>query len=160
MVSGLVWLLTGMVWLASGPGAAFIFLFFGGMAIAPLAEILSRRLFKAPRATHGKKLEMIGLITVPIILAGFYFGWKWYGIGSASAIALVAVAVGLRYLTFPAMFGGVWFWALGGCFVALGLAALRLEALPLVNLAIVLGLIELAVGYILYRQWLGIAPPA
>jgi hypothetical protein len=155
LVSGLVWLLTGLVWMATGPGKALIVLFIGGMAIAPVAELLSRRWFKAPKASTGKRLELVGLITVPIILAGFYFGWRWYGLESPKTIAVVAVAVGLRYLTFPAMFGGASFWILGAQFIGFGTLALMAWPVPALNLAAIVGLCELATAALLYRVWTG-----
>lgn len=155
IVSGLVWLFTGLVWMATGPGHALILLFIGGMAIAPMAELLSRWWFKAPKASIGKRLELVGLVTVQIILAGFYFGWKWYGLESPQAIAVVAVAVGLRYLTFPAMFGGTLFWILGVQFIGFGMLALMAWPVPLFNVAMALGLCELAIAALLYRASIG-----
>lgn len=151
LVSGLVWLATGLTWYLAGPRQAFIFLFLGGMAIAPLAALLTRFLFKAPAATIGKPLEKIALVTVPIILAGFYIAWRWFGLESAQAIPIVAMAIGLRYLTFKAMFGTGAFLLLGGAFILVGSAAYGLGLAG--QAALLLGLIELAFFAALYRTW-------
>lgn len=151
LVSGLVWLATGVIWHLAGPRGAIIFLFLGGIAIAPLAALLTRFLFKAPPATTGKPLEKIALVTVPIILAGFYIAWRWFGLESPQAIPVVAVAIGLRYLTFKAMFGTSMFLLLGSAFIINGAAAFALNGELTGPAVVLLGLIELAVFVALYR---------
>ena len=153
LVSGLIWLATGLLWYLGGPREAFIFLFFGGMAIPPLAALLTRFGFKAPAATIGKPLEKIALVTVPIILAGFYIAWRWFGLESAQAIPIVAIAIGLRYLTFKAMFGTSTFLLLGGAFILIGAAALLVGSNQAGAAALLLGLVELAFFAALYRTW-------
>lgn len=153
LVSGQIWLATGLLWYLVGPREAFIFLFFGGMAIAPLAALLTRFGFKAPSATIGKPLEKIALVTVPIILAGFYIAWRWFGLDSAQAIPIVAIAIGLRYLTFKAMFGSSAFLLLGGAFILVG-AATFISGTNLAGAAaLLLGLVELGFFAALYRVW-------
>lgn len=153
LVSGLVWLLTGVVLALAGERTAFFVLFVAGMAIAPLAQLATRFVFRAPAATTGKRLERIALVTVPILLAGFYLGWRGLADAPERAIPIVAIAVGVRYLVFPVMFGSRAFLALGAVFIALGwLGMVEAGALP-VNIALVLGLVELAVGAWLWQQW-------
>lgn len=149
LVSGLVWLATGLAWYLAGPRQAFILLFAGGIAIAPLAALLTRFLFRAPAATIGKPLEKIAVLTVPIILAGFYIAWRWFGPESARAIPIVAIAIGLRYLAFKAMFGLAAFPLLGAAFILAGGAGFALGLAG--PAALVLGFTELAVFMVLYR---------
>lgn len=153
LVSGMVWLATGMTCYLAGAREAFIFLFLGGMAIAPLSALLTRFVFKAPAATSGKSLEKITLLTVPIILAGFYIAWRWFGMDSAKAIPIVAVAIGLRYLTFKAMFGTAAFLLLGSAFILVGAAAFVSGTNLAGPAALLLGLVELAFFAALYRPW-------
>lgn len=153
LVSGLVWLLAGAVLAVADERTAFIVLFIAGMAIAPLAQLATRFVFRAPAATIGKRLERIALVTVPILLAGFYLGWRGLADAPERAIPIVAVAVGVRYLAFPIMFASRAFLVLGAAFIALGwLGITGSGALP-VNIALVLGLVELAVGAWLWQQW-------
>lgn len=149
LVSGVVWLVTGLAWYLAGPREAFIFLFVGGIAIAPLAALLTRFVFRAPAATSGKPLEKIAVLTVPIILAGFYIAWRWFGAESVQAIPVVAIAIGMRYLTFKAMFGLGTFLLLGGAFILIGATGLALGLAG--PAALLLGLLEMAVFAALYR---------
>ena len=153
VVSGLAWLATGLVWLSAGPVSAFVTLFIAGMAIAPLAGLVERFGFKVPASGPGRRLEWIAIVTVPLILGGFFIAWRWFGISAPQAIPIVAVGVGLRYLAFPLMYGDWRFLALGGVFVALGGWAYAGGAVPAGNVAVILGLIELALGFLLCSTW-------
>ncbi len=88
------------------------------------------------------------------MLVGFYAAWRWFGMESAQAIPLVAVAVGLRYLTFKAMFGANAFLLLGAAFIAAGSAAFVIGSGSVTGLvALLLGVTEMAVFAALYRAW-------
>ncbi len=155
LVSGLVWIATGLTWRVAGPRDAFLVLFFGGVAIAPVAALLTRLVFKAPPPGIGRRREWIALATVPIILAGFLVAWRRFGVGSERAIPIVAIAVGLRYLTFRAMFGAREFLWLGGTFIATGAAAWLVGSALAGAAALALGLVELAFAAALHRAWRG-----
>jgi len=153
MVSGLAWLAAAIVLIATGPRPAFFTLFFCGLVIAPVAQLVTKFVFKAPQSGAGKRLEWIAIVTVPILLGGFYFAWRGLDEAPFAAIPIVAIGVGLRYLAFPVMYGGPRFALLGGAFIlagATGLAAPEQMAAPA---AFGLALIELAVGGLLWRHW-------
>ena len=75
LVSGIAWLAATFAFLTAGPKTAFFTLFVCGLAIAPVAQLVTKYGFKAPAAGPGKRLEWIGAATVPVLLAGFYVGW-------------------------------------------------------------------------------------
>lgn len=152
-VSGLAWTATAATFLVAGPEPAFITLFLCGLAIAPVAQLATKFVLKAPPAGPGKRLEWIAIATVPVLLAGFWFGWRGMDEAPYAAIPMVAIGVGLRYLTFPAMYGGALFLGLGAVFIAggaAGLAAPQGVALPL-TIGLAAG--ELALGAWLVRRW-------
>lgn len=152
IVSGLAWLAAALVFLVAGPKPAFITLFVCGLAIAPVAQLANKFVFKAPSAGPGKRLEWIAIATLSVLLGGFYIGWLRIEGEPASAIPIVAIGVGLRYLAFPVMFGSLVFALLGAAFIASGAAGvLSLAAAPWVTLG--LGVLELATGTMLVYQW-------
>lgn len=153
IVSGLAWAAASAAFLAAGPRPAFITLFICGLAIAPVAQLVTRFVFKAPAAGPGKKLEWIAIATVPVLLAGFYIGWRGVAEAPLAAIPAVAIAVGLRYLAFPVMYGGTTFLALGAAFIAGGAAGLAMPERMALPVTIALALTELALGTLLARQW-------
>jgi hypothetical protein len=153
LVSGLAWLAAAFAFLTAGPKPAFITLFVCGLAIAPVAQLVSKFGFKAPPAGPGKKLEWIAIATVPVLLAGFFFGYLRLPAEPHAAIPLVAIGVGLRYLAFPAMYGGVVFLGLGAVFIAAGAAGLAAPESVAMLMTLGLAMAELAVGSRLAQQW-------
>ena len=155
MVSGLAWLAAAAAFLIAGSKPAFFTLFVCGLAIAPVAQLVAKFVFKAPAAGPGKKLEWIGTATVPVLLAGFFFGWLRLEAAPFAGIPMVAIGVGLRYLTFPVMYGGAVFLGLGAVFIAGGAAGLAAPESVAAPVTLGLALTELALGALLARQWHG-----
>src|SRR5512147_2553709 len=75
LVAGLAWLAAAIAFLIAGPKPAFFTLFVFGLAIAPVAGLVERFVFKASPSTTGKRLEWIAIATVPVLLGGFFIGW-------------------------------------------------------------------------------------
>ena len=153
IVSGLAWLAAAFAFLITGPKPAFITLFVCGLAIAPVAQLVGKFGFKAPPSGPGKKREWIAIATVPVLLAGFFFGYLRLADAPHAAIPLVAIGVGLRYLAFPVMYGGLVFLGLGAVFIAAGVAGLAAPESVAAPATLGLALVELAVGTVLARQW-------
>jgi hypothetical protein len=153
LVSGLAWLAAAFAFLAAGPKPAFVTLFVCGLAIAPVAQLVGKYVFKAPAAGPGKRLEWIAIATVPVLLAGFWFGWRGMAEAPFAAIPMVAIGVGLRYLTFPVMYGSARFAGLGATFIAAGAAGLKAPEQVAMPVTLGLAMTELVVGTLLVRQW-------
>lgn len=153
LVSGIAWLAATLVFLIAGPKLAFITLFISGIAIAPVAQLVTKYGFKAPAAGPGKRLEWIAIATVPVLLAGFYVGWLKLEAEPYAAIPIVAIGVGLRYLVFPVMYGGRVFLGLGAAFIAGGAAGLAMPESVALLMTLFLALTEVQVGSWLARQW-------
>jgi hypothetical protein len=153
IVSGLAWLAASIVFVAAGPRPAFFTLFLCGLAIAPVAQLVTRFVFKAPPSGAGKRLEWIAIATVPVLLAGFYIGWLKLDTAPLAAVPIVAIGVGLRYVAFPVMYGGLIFAGLGAAFIAGGAAGLVEPESAIPYAALVLAVLELATGTVLARKW-------
>lgn len=153
IVSGLAWLAAALAFLIAGPKAAFVTLFVCGLAIAPVAQLVGKFGFKAPPSGPGKKLEWIAIVTLPVLLAGFFFGYLRLPAEPYAAIPMVAIGVGLRYLAFPVMYGGRVFLILGAAFIAGGAAGLAAPESVALLMTLFLALAEVQVGSWLIRQW-------
>jgi len=153
LVSGLAWLAATLAFLIAGPKPAFVTLFICGLAIAPVAQLVTKYGFKAPAAGPGKRLEWIAIATVPVLLAGFFFGWLRLEATPFAAIPMVAIGVGLRYLVFPVMYGGRVFFGLGAVFIAGGAAGLAMPESAALLMTLFLALTEVQVGSWLIRTW-------
>jgi hypothetical protein len=153
IVSGLAWLAAALAFLIAGPKPAFVTLFICGLAIAPVAQLVAKFGFKAPPAGPGKRLEWIAIATVPVLLAGFYVGYLRLPAEPYAAIPMVAIGVGVRYLAFPVMYGGLVFAGLGAAFIAGGAAGLAAPESVALLMTLFLALTEVQVGAWLARKW-------
>lgn len=152
LVSGLIWLVAGAVWQLHGIMAAFIALFVGGMAIHPLAVLIERIAFKAPKPTIGKPLETLAIeATIPLFI-GVLIAWVLLVRAPDLAIPVFAAIVGARYFLFRTMYGEIAYWGLGAAILLLAALALFGIALPL-NLGFLVGAIELIAAALILRRW-------
>lgn len=152
LVSGLVWLIAGAVWQLYGTMAAFAALFVGGMAIHPLAVLIERAAFRAPKASIGKPLETLAIeATIPLFV-GVLIAWVLLVRAPDLAIPVFAAIVGARYFLFRTLYGEIAYWALGGAIIAIAGGALFGIPLP-VNLGFVIGMVELVAAALILRRW-------
>ncbi len=142
-VSGLVWLIAGGLWARDGVQTGFIALFVGGVLIFPASLLISRLIFKAPRATRGNPLERLALESTFILFAGIFLAYCFLRVAPELAFPAMAIAIGVRYLVFCTVYGNPTYWVLGGALATLGgLVAAQALVLP-INLAVVVGVIEM-----------------
>jgi hypothetical protein len=152
LVSGLVWLIAGTVWQLHGTVPAFAALFAGGMAIHPLALLIERTTFKAPKATIGKPLETLAIeATIPLFV-GVLIAWVLLVRAPDLAIPVFAAIVGARYFLFRTMYGDIAYWALGGAILLIAGLALFGIALPF-NPGFLVGIVELLAAALILRRW-------
>jgi len=157
LVSGLVWLIAAWLWQRHGVVNGFYGLFVGGIAIFPVSVLLSRVLFRAPRASKGNPLERLAIESTVVLLAGTLLAWRLLGVAPELAFPAMAVTIGARYFLFRTLYGNPIYWVLGGALVTVGgLVALERITLP-VNLALIIGAIEIcaAVAILLLGRWVG-----
>jgi hypothetical protein len=153
-VSGLVWLVAGTIWQLHDMMAAFAALFVGGMAIHPLAVLIERTTFKAPKPTIGKPLETLAIeATIPLFV-GVLIAWVLLAREPDLAIPTFAAIVGARYFLFRTMYGDIAYWVLGGAILLI--AGLTLFGIALsVNLGFLVGIVELIAAALILRRWRG-----
>lgn len=150
LVSGVVWLVAGGVWASQGVVAGFSGLFVGGILIFPLSLLISRLFFRAPKTSPGNPLERLALESTFMLFAGILFAYCFLRVAPDLAFPAMAVAIGVRYFVFRSIYGSPVYWALGGALaIAGGLGLFGLVNLP-VNLALVVGAVEVVFSVIIY----------
>ncbi len=150
VVSGLVWLIAGAVWLRFGVATGFAALFVGGMVIFPASVALSRTVFRAPPASAANPLQRLGLETTFLLFAGILIAWLLLRVAPELTFPVMAITIGARYAVFRSVYGDARYWAFGGVVVALGAVA-ALGRLP-INVALAVGAVELAFAAILFAR--------
>lgn len=151
LVSGLVWLIAGFVWASKGIAPGFLALFIGGMAIFPVSTLLARTLMKAPKTAADNPLNRLAMESTFVLMAGILIGYVLLIRQPELAIPAVSVVMGARYFVFASVYGRMIFWPLAGAICAVGTLTLLGLKLPLGNLALVVGAIEIVFGALLLR---------
>ncbi|WP_339873080.1 hypothetical protein [uncultured Brevundimonas sp.] len=145
-VSGVVWLIAGGLWDRQGVVSGFYALFVGGILIFPVSLLISRAVFRAPRAVPGNPLERLALESTFILFSGILLAYCFLRTAPELAFPAMAVSIGVRYLVFRTVYGSSVYWVLGGALAVIGtLTALAMITLP-VNLALIVGAIEIVMS--------------
>lgn len=157
-VSALVWLAAGYVWQVAGLERAFLVLFFGGMAIHPLATALARLALRRPAHDPANPLARLALESTLALIVGIVIAWVLLMRQPELAIPAFAAIMGARFMVFRTLYGRAFYWLLGGAIALLGCAALFARTVPVGNLAWQVGLIELVGAALLVLRQRGSAP--
>jgi hypothetical protein len=152
-VSGIVWIIAGLVWLRLDVPHAFTVLFFGGMAIVPLAILIARVILRAPKPLGKNPLDRLALESTMFLFAGLLIAYALLRLNPAAVFPIMAVTIGARYFTFGTIYGEAVYWVVGGALIAVGSSALLgFIAWPL-NVAVVAGFLEVGfAAFLLIRR--------
>lgn len=152
LVSGLAWLAAGVAWSRSGVPTAFAVLFVGGMLIVPLAMLIGRLVFHAPRAAPGNPLDRLGLESTFVLFGGLLIAFALLRISPNYVFPILTVVIGTRYFVFRTIYGQPLYWLLAGLVVAAGSASLLGWVTWPGNLALMVGAIELVLAVVLFGR--------
>ena len=149
-VSGIVWVVAGIVLWQWGTVPGFGALFFGGMLIQPLAVVISR-LLGAIKPVGANDLERMALESIAILFVGLLIAYRVIEVAPTLVFATVALAIGARYMLFRTLYDVSLYWALGGLLMAVGtggmLGYLKADAVPFV-----VGAVELVFAGVLFAR--------
>ena len=142
--------LSGLTWMHLGVTAAFAVLFVGGMAIVPGALFISRAIFRASRPVDKNPLDRLGLESTFPLFAGLLIAYALLRIDPIAVFPVMAITIGARYFAFSTIYGQSLYWILAMSLVAVGgTAVLGMISWP-VNLALVVGTIEVLFAIVLF----------
>ena len=130
----------------------FLVLFAGGVLIFPVSTLLARVVFKAPRTDPANPLNRLALESTFVLMAGILIGYVLLVRSPAMAIPAISVVMGARYFTFRTIYGKAHYWALAAAICTLGTLALLGMALPLGNLALQVGVVEVVVSALIHAS--------
>ncbi len=165
-ISGLVWLVAGAAAHQRGVRAGFLLLYFGGMLIFPLSQLITRGLLREPThqaGTLGARIvgnnlsnyrsypRIVGETVVPM-LGGLLGAWLLLPYRPLLVFPVAAVAVGAHYFGFRSAYGDRTFWLLGSILCAIGLIPIFLITAPAHMVAYAVSGVELLIGLWLTGQ--------
>lgn len=152
-VSGVVWLIAGLVELKYGAEIAFGALFIGGMLILPVALLIGHFLFGAPRGPAGNPLQRLGFESTVVLFAGIFIGYALLRVAPALAFPALAVVIGARYFSFRTIYDEPVYWVLGGVLAAIGTLAIASSTWLPIGFLLLVGLVECAFAALLLVRW-------
>ena len=152
-VSGVVWLIAGVVKQSESATVAFAVLFFGGMLIVPASLLIARKVFGAVTVSTENPFQRLGFEGTIMLFAGIIIAYALLSAAPELAFPALALAIGARYFAFRTIYDEPIYWALGG---SLAIVA-TLQMLGLVafstNFLLVVGALECAFSAVLLWRW-------
>jgi hypothetical protein len=149
IVSGFVWFAAAIVLASAGTTTAFAALFFGGMAIAPVAMGIERGLLRRPAPSPENALPAIGFETVFAMIGCLIAAYLLLQHAPHLAFPVAAIAIGTRYFTFATIYGTKVYYLLGGLIVAIGAVSIWGKVDLPVSVPLAVAVTELVAGFIL-----------
>lgn len=120
-VSGVVWLIAGFVMTQRGVSPAFALLFFGGMLIFPLSQVVSRVVFKRSPLAPDNPLGRVALESTIAMIGGLFAAWLFLPFRPAYVFPVAAIAVGTHYAAFRTVYGDILYGLLAALITAVGI---------------------------------------
>lgn len=125
-VSGLVWCTAGIVGLLHSNQVSMLTLFFGGMAIFPVAVILSKLLKRSGKHSAENPLGKLALESTIILFVGLFIAFYVAKLQVEWFYPIMLMTIGVRYLTFNTLYGLKLYWVLGALLMFSGMFCLLL----------------------------------
>ena len=151
LVSGIVWLVAGVVAASHSEAAAVPALLFGGAVIHPLAVILTKLLGHSGKHSSGNALGGLASESTFWLLAGCAIAYGMHVLRIEWFFPAMLLVIGGRYLTFQTLYGLRTYWVCGAVLCITGLA-LALARAPVATGAFAGACIELVFAAVLFTR--------
>lgn len=127
IISGLVWLTAAIVATRYGVNKGFVALFFGGMLIFPISQVVDKFVFKRPSLKSENPVNSIAVESLFPLLGGLFVAWLFLPYKPEYVFAVAAIVIGTRYFSFRSVFGDFSYWIFGAILTAIGLLSIILK---------------------------------
>ena len=129
-VSGLVWVIAGLVTLNVDIFAGMATLFFGGMTIHPLSVLIARRVYQRGKPRSPNPMEMLALQSTAFLILGLVIAYLVSDTHQDWFFPIALLTVGARYLVFQTIYGMRLYLVLGVILIAIAAVAIWLGITP------------------------------
>jgi hypothetical protein len=148
IVSGMVWLIASLATHLRGLEIGFPVLFFGGMLIFPMSELIERLVLKLPKPSKDNPGGRTVVETVPAMIALLLVAWLLLPTRPEIVFPLAAIAVGTHYFGFRTAYGDSLYWGLAVVLCAIGSLAIFVGQPHGLGVPIAVGLAEIVFGIV------------
>lgn len=151
LVSGLVWLLAGLIAAMHSERTAVLALLFGGAAIHPMAVVLTKLLGRSGKHSTGNGLGGLAAEGTFWLLAGCAIAYGMQVLRIEWFFPAMLLVIGGRYLTFQTLYGLRAYWVCGAVLCVAGLASALARA-PVATSAFTGACVEVIFAAVLFMQ--------
>ncbi len=128
LVSGIVWILSGVVAILGSNQTSMLVLFFGGMLIHPLSILLAKSLGRTGKHASENPLGMLALESTGLLFIGLFIAFTIAKVEADWFYPVMLLTIGGRYLVFSTLYGDRLYWYLGGLLALSGVLCIQLNA--------------------------------
>lgn len=130
LVSAVVWIAAGAVFLQVGAEQAIWTLLIGGAMIHPVATIVLKLLGRKAKASLGNSLNSLAIATTIWLIACCILAYGLSRMNVAWFFPAMMFSIGSRYLTFHTLFGHRLYWFCGGALIVAGYFCAAMNITP------------------------------
>lgn len=150
-VSGVAWLISGLVCLVASESYAIAAFFIGGVAIYPVSTWVCQKFLSLDPPSSKNPLNRLGLESTAVLFMGLFLAYFGRAQSPGYFFNTMLMTIGVRYLLFQTVYGVRIYWILGLLLSYTGLALFIFQNswLPLGGLAG--GVIEIGIAIYMFR---------
>ena len=145
LISGLIWLITGILSYFLTAQMTILIFFFGGMLIHPLGLVASKLLMRSGKHDKHNPFGKLAMESTILLFVGLFIAYSVFQLNPNWFFPIMLMIIGARYLVFQTIYGLKLFWVLGMILIVAGFVSMRLD-LPFQIPAVLGGVIEIVIG--------------
>jgi hypothetical protein len=127
-VSGVVWLISGVISYQVSPQASILALFIGGMFIHPLSMLIAKASKRPGNHTKGNPLAPLAIESTFLLFIGLFIAFSAFQLKPELFFPIMLMIIGGRYLLFQSMYGLKLYWFVGAALALSGMLCILLNA--------------------------------
>ncbi len=151
LVSGLVWIIAGLIAKFHSFQFSILALFFGGMLIHPLSILISSQVNKSKTDTKDNPFVKLALEGTIFLFVGLFIAFTLSRSRPELFYPIMLLIIGARHLTFQTIYGLKTYWILGGVLLALGVFFVQQSTIPTYLVAMAGGIVEVLFAFYLFK---------
>tara|TARA_Y200000002_G_scaffold26728_1_gene20107 strand:- start:5466 stop:6146 length:681 start_codon:yes stop_codon:yes gene_type:complete len=145
LISGVIWLISGLSGMYFTKEVSILVLFFGGMLIYPFGVLSAKLLNRTGKPHKDNPLVTLATESTIILFVGLFISYSIFQIQNLWFYPIMLMTIGIRYFIFQSIYGMRLYWVLGLCLIISGFFCLTSKQ-PFHYGGIMGGIIELVFG--------------
>lgn len=124
LVSGAIWLISGLSGMYLTKEISILIFFIGGMLIYPLGVLFAKFLNRTGKHQKNNPLATLATESTVILFVGLFIAYSIFQIQKLWFYPVMLMTIGVRYLVFQSIYGMKLYWILGLFLMILGVFCL------------------------------------